>query len=667
MRAWFSLLLSLSLLCTAAEKELRVPVRTEGVTESEKEHIEGVIEDQLALSADTAANPALADDIAFFVRHHYLESGYLSAKTEWRIEGGTIVITVDDGGLLEMGEIVFQNNPGLDEEELRRYLLRPTRERVGRGLESLPYVENEISAGLDLVLRYLLSQGYQDAQVSDPVMSQSDDGKANLNITLTPGPQWKIGTVTVEGLPPKTQREVTYLTKDLPEQVANEAQIERTRRGIMSVMQERGYYAAAVDIVSTRGVDQHLDVRFLAKPGALHHISEIVVDEGLSRGASRLIRAAFKPSVGRTYEAERMQLAHGSIVDTGLFEHLEMEPEVLGENQLKLVFKGQEAPRYNVTLAGGFDTWLGAIASIEWKDHNVWNSGGMLRVKAIGTMLGFTGELQWKNPAIFGSRNALSVDLMPEIFSFEGYTRYSGGLRFGLSRKFTQNFSAETYLGASFNAVTTETLTELETGPQEYAVANAGGTLIYEARDNPVSPTRGWYGRASGEVGSIVSTADLPYAKAELALAYYLPLTKRWRAAFGASAMSISTNGDVSDVPIDMRVYNGGPRGVRSFLQRRLGVIASDNTPLGGLSTQTYSTELSYEIIKNLEIAGFVDAGNVSLEGGLTSMTDMRYAAGMGFRYRLPFGPLRVDYGVNLNRRTGEAIGALHIGFGFAF
>ena len=213
----------------------------------------------------------------------------------------------------------------------------------------------------------------------------------------------------------------------------------------------------------------------------------------------------------------------------------------------------------------------------------------------------------------------------------------------------------------------TETLTELETGPQEYAVANAGGTLIYEARDNPVSPTRGWYGRASGEVGSIVSTADLPYAKAELALAYYLPLTKRWRAAFGASAMSISTNGDVSDVPIDMRVYNGGPRGVRSFLQRRLGVIASDNTPLGGLSTQTYSTELSYEIIKNLEIAGFVDAGNVSLEGGLPNMTDMRYAAGMGLRYRLPFGPLRVDYGVNLNRKTGEAIGALHIGFGFAF
>jgi outer membrane translocation and assembly module TamA len=39
----------------------------------------------------------------------------------------------------------------------------------------------------------------------------------------------------------------------------------------------------------------------------------------------------------------------------------------------------------------------------------------------------------------------------------------------------------------------------------------------------------------------------------------------------------------------------------------------------------------------------------------------------MGIRYQLPIGPLRVDYGFNPGRQPGEAAGALHVTFGFAF
>ena len=79
-----------------------------------------------------------------------------------------------------------------------------------------------------------------------------------------------------------------------------------------------------------------------------------------------------------------------------------------------------------------------------------------------------------------------------------------------------------------------------------------------------------------------------------------------------------------------------------------------------GTQAQTLSGEISYEIIKNLEIAGFVDAGSLNTDKGsvLPKVTDVRYAAGLGLRYRLPFGPLRVDYGVNLDRRAGESVGS---------
>ncbi len=45
----------------------------------------------------------------------------------------------------------------------------------------------------------------------------------------------------------------------------------------------------------------------------------------------------------------------------------------------------------------------------------------------------------------------------------------------------------------------------------------------------------------------------------------------------------------------------------------------------------------------------------------------MRFAVGLGLRYRLPIGPLRIDYGINPDPRGDEAFGAFHFSFGFAF
>ena len=46
---------------------------------------------------------------------------------------------------------------------------------------------------------------------------------------------------------------------------------------------------------------------------------------------------------------------------------------------------------------------------------------------------------------------------------------------------------------------------------------------------------------------------------------------------------------------------------------------------------------------------------------------DMRYAIGVGLRYKLPIGPIRLDYGVNPDPRPFEDFGAFHFSFGFAF
>ncbi len=648
----------------------KIAVQLRGVNAEMTKPLEEIIKEQLDQSADTAASSALADDLAYFVRKHYQSQGYLSAAVAWSLEDKTIVLTAAEGVQQHVGTTTFPGNPGLDEKELHRYLVRPTRERIGRTAKDTPYVEKEIASGVDLVHRYILSQGYVDCAVEQPVATNRDDGTTDISVAIQAGDQWKVGTIQLQDCPATLETSLQQTVRSLEGQTLNEARVENMRRQLEGELQTRGWFVAKVSTTEERAPNNHMNLTFTMVPGPIHHVQQLDIDASLSKGATRLVRSAFWPALGHKYDSKRMEAAYGRIVDTGLFEHLEMNPTPDDDEGLILHFTGEEAKRSSIGVAVGFDTFLGGILGLEYKNVNFWDSGGTLRVKAMGTQLGYLAGIQWKNPALLSSPWALSIDLMPESFTFEGYQRYTAALRTAVSRDLSRTVSAEVFALVSINSVSSDTLTTLELGPESYELGTAGLALTYEGRDNPVAPTRGWFASVRLEAGdSLSDLADVPFTRTDFAIAWYHPLSAKWRTAIGAHVTSLITGEEVGYMPIELRNYNGGAKGVRSFDERRLGPIAHDGTPLGGTQAQTVSGEISYEIVKNLEIAGFMDAGSLSTEQGqwLPNFSDLRYAAGLGIRYRLPFGPLRVDYGVNLNRREGEDFGALHIGFGFAF
>jgi outer membrane protein assembly factor BamA len=162
---------------------------------------------------------------------------------------------------------------------------------------------------------------------------------------------------------------------------------------------------------------------------------------------------------------------------------------------------------------------------------------------------------------------------------------------------------------------------------------------------------------------------NVSFMRTDIRGAWYKPLTSKLRFATGAELSNIM-GAAASEIPIDSRVFNGGPNSVRSFAQRELGPVTPGGTPLGGTSALFASAEFSYEIISNLEFAVFADAGSLgrgSNSSPLSYSSDFRYGVGAGLRYLLPFGPIRIDYGHNPNKRTGEGSGMLHVTVGFAF
>jgi outer membrane translocation and assembly module TamA len=93
---------------------------------------------------------------------------------------------------------------------------------------------------------------------------------------------------------------------------------------------------------------------------------------------------------------------------------------------------------------------------------------------------------------------------------------------------------------------------------------------------------------------------------------------------------------------------------------------------VGGNALIVGSLEIRVPIIRSIHFAGFYDTGNVFRNVGDIRFPGFSHTVGAGLRIKTPFGPLRADYGYNMNlsldlRQRGLAPGHLFITIGPPF
>lgn len=644
-----------------------VRVRMEGASDTPWKTLRPVIELQLSLGKDTTATPPLADDMAFFVQKEYRRMGYRSAAVDWNIAGGVAVLTAVEGEREKADDIKVDGTDALTKEELHDYLLRPTKERLGRLGNDVPVVEQEIEDGAGLVQRLLQSKGYLSAVVDPPIFVRASAGRTDIRLVVHEGPQSLFGVVTIRGaLPPKPE-ELLEEANARRGQPFSEVKVEELRGKLTTAAQTAGHFNAKVtSTFQLRPRGGEIPVTLDVVLGPVYTISGIEAAPELSRGARRVIQSGFHPAEGRVWSTSALDLMQRRVMDTGILTRLDVEPvaDPGGKPDLTLRVAGHEGPRRTLGVFGGYETLKGPIIGAEYRYVNIWDTGDTLRLKA-SYEAGFEGSVRLIDPAIFNSAYALDTELSAQTISLYDYTHNSLKLRSALSRQFTRRFAASAWFLVSADTATSGILTDEELGPRDYNTMAVGGTASIDHRDNPLLPHRGWMTSLGFEAGM----ADINYLRTDFRASWYYPFSKKFRVAANLQASAISAPDGVERLPIDSRVFNGGASTVRSFAEKELGPMSVSGTPLGGTLMHAANLEFSYEVIDNLEIAVFADAGSLTRDDdNLFAMPDdLRYAVGVGLRYALPVGPLRVDYGFNPSPRAGEASGALHVTFGFAF
>ncbi len=124
--------------------------------------------------------------------------------------------------------------------------------------------------------------------------------------------------------------------------------------------------------------------------------------------------------------------------------------------------------------------------------------------------------------------------------------------------------------------------------------------------------------------------------------------------------------GNIPGVPAQDRFYAGGGGSVRGYGYQLVGPRYPDNTPEGGVSLFETSVELRRKLTGAWSVAAFADAGSVGLHP-YPEFREPAVGVGIGVRYNLGFGPIRVDVATPLNPRRGDSAVQLYLSIGQSF
>jgi translocation and assembly module TamA len=524
----------------------------------------------------------------------------------------------------------------------------------------------------------LRSEGYYAYTVEPDVA----DGEPPVAVVrVTPGPQFTVANPSVTFAAPEPapdDAEAARAALDLPVGHAGRAADVIAAEGrIVAALTVRGYADAAAGDrqVLVDHSDQTVRPNFVIQPGALVRMDGLrVTTEGRTNPRWVAGLAPWRP--GDVYDPEDVAELERRLLDTGVYDSVTValapRNQTTPQGERPVVVSLSDRPKSTLEAGASFSTSEGAGVDLIWNRYNRLGRADTL------TLEGHYAEIlqralirlslpHWQRPA---QTLSLSTELVREFT--DAYDRQALLLRADLKRRFDKTSFYSYGVLVDFGRSAEREIDPNTNLPvklsRDIAVLSAPSGLTLDRSDDPLDPHRGW--RVQAEVQPAVTFGDeqLWFFRAQAQGSIYVPMDHDGRTVVaGRLRLGSIVNGSVPDIPPAYRFYSGGGGSVRGYEYQGIGPrLPGSDKPLGGPSLVEASVEVRRELFRNWGAVLFVDAGSVG-DNPTPDFSIVRLSAGAGVRYKLPFGPIRADVAVPLDRSHGQAPFQIYVSLGQAF
>lgn len=507
------------------------------------------------------------------VRRSFVKLGFANAvvigPTRLTDPNGDSVVRfyVQPGSLVVVGDVRFAGDLPLPRAQvLERLELTP-----GLFQGSVPFVEEALSRYRDRLLGLLMEEGFAEAQVLDPVVNYSLDGRSvDLLFRLKSGVRSVLRDVTILGRPADFALTGTFEERILqPGQPVNAAKLKALEDDVRLELINVGYAYARTQVsaknLPVTGEVRPVQVTVDIDAGPLVRIGKVYAEGDVFNKQERIILESGLKE-GDVFTPEHLEQARMRILKHDLFETVLIEPlsteGVEGKDSLlDLVIRVQAKRSYTLGLSPSYGTRNGYRFSVDFAKNNL-NIHGLRLTSTLSVSQEKLQSSVLSNQRILGRK--LTLGLMEPMFRVGEYVS-------------PFDWNAVTGLEVSAQSLSDRYFETFETGlswrprfghrtwalqlkfSHEWSKAIGQGTLPLEAlerptvkihefvlgaaldtRNSPEWPTQGITLEVLSNHARFGLQSDVQYDRYSLDAGYFVPVWRRLSAAFNAGGLKIS-------------------------------------------------------------------------------------------------------------------------------
>jgi outer membrane protein insertion porin family len=605
------------------------------------------------------------------LRDYYEDEGYFEIQITPTVEKFSdgdvrLVFNIVEGRQITIDTIVFRGNKGLTDAQLKDAM--ETKERqyfILRGKVQRQRLDTDI----DRIIAVYNDNGYIQARVeSTDVAIDRERARATITIVVVEGPQFKVGEVQITGVSLLPEREILRQIKFKSGDVFSVSKVRDSVQGILNLYSTIGRASADVNPKRDQPPGTNvINVTFEITEGPEVYVERINIT-GNVRSEDKILRRELPLHEGDLYTLQNKERARQRLVNLGYFENVTVTTQP-GSDKTKIVVNVDVVERATgiFSIGGGYSSVDSLVGTIDLAQRNFLGRGWEVAIRIRAGARTQQGTIGFTEPWLFDRPLSAGFDIYKSVRDYTDYKYDTTGLNLRLSHPFEEYW--RWLLGYRLSRDDVSSISAFASpeilAQEGITVTSAlSGSLTRDSRDVIAAPTKGAqtvltldFAGLGGDSKFIKATALQTYFKS-IWFDHIIGMRAEGGYGFGWAN---------EPLPLFERFFLGGPNSIRSFKYHGLSPKDDTGFKTGGTSEVLGNVEYIVPLPFAFRVVAFFDIGQVFGFGTPFDITDLRKAAGGGIRWQSPFGPIRVDYGFNLDRRAGEAIGQFQFSVGSPF
>lgn len=591
------------------------------------------------------------------------------------LEARTIEFRLHPGVLFFFDELTFAglsdslDREVMEETEARAFFLvegfifgrRASRKYTPRGFEQ----------GQNNLREIFQRRGYLNAQVRGEILSLDEEsGRVNARVVVQSGPRHMVRhlreKVFLDGMTEKSSLEKFQPDVPYSRLWAQDKQVE-----LRNMFFRQGYPRASsqIRIDQQEMVDGEMmvDVTAIVRTGTQVDVKEVRFS-GQDRTRLAPMQRRVPVTAGEPLDRMAAERGRQRLAGMGSFDRVSLSYIEEEEDSWVVLYEVEEGKKIDLSVLLGFGTYELLRGGFEVNQYNLFGRGHRARLQVTQSFKASAADYTYSIPELFGERvsgfGRISALRREEL----DFTREEIGLSTGVRRSF-ENLGVDMSLRYGFSFLQSRNLQEEQTfGRATSRVGAITWDVRRDRRNNPIYPRRG-YQLASGlETAAEVLGGQAEYLRWELDGSLHRPLGPGRTLHLGFTHGLINPFGEDEDkLPFNKRFFPGGDNSQRGY---RFGQAASRGPGGAIIGSEAYfllQTELEQALADQLFAVLFFDQIWFSQDLSDYLSDDILRTLGIGLRYETIVGPIRLEYGYNIERRPEDPSGTIHLSIGFPF